>query len=276
MKNAPEIPQASYGILEAAKVESAVEAAVEQIRHLGYAVVESGYSSQELDSLSSEFNLVKEEYVCEFGEDYLRALGEQNTIRAMLTRRGSSAFWRLAFNSEVLAVVNALIQGKFILNQQNGIINPSRSSYNQGAWHRDLPYQHFVATRPLALNALFCIDEFTTENGSTFVLPASHLKECFPSPTFVSGNAIQVEAPRGSFIVLDCMLYHSGGSNRSERDRRAVNHVYTIPYLKQQIALPSNVNTEGISEIERQILGCNYLEPHSIREYLQNRDRKTT
>lgn len=276
MKNKSEIPQESYGIREAEKVDSTVEAAVEQIRRLGYAIVESGYSSPELDLLSSAFDMVRDEYLCEFGVDYLRTLGEHNTIRAMLTRSGSATFWRLAFNSEVLAVVNSLIHGTFILNQQNGIINPPKSSYNQGAWHRDLPYQHFVTTRPLALNALFCIDDFTTDNGSTFVLPASHLKESFPSPNFVSGNAIQVEAQRGSFIVLDCMLYHSGGSNRSEHDRRAVNHVYTIPYLKQQIALPGNVNTEGISEIERQILGCSYVEPHSIREYLQNRDRKTT
>jgi len=86
-----------------------------------------------------------------------------------------------------------------VLNQQNGVINPPHSErYNQGAWHRDLPYQHFVSSRPLAINALFCLDQFTIENGATKVLPASHRQEAFPSDDFVQSQATPVTAPAGS------------------------------------------------------------------------------
>jgi hypothetical protein len=41
----------------------------------------------------------------------------------------------------------------------------------------------------------------------------------------------------GSFLVLDCMTFHSGGANRTQTPRRAVNHIYSLPFVKQQINL---------------------------------------
>src|SRR3546814_5583379 len=53
------------------------------------------------------------------------------------------------------------------------IVNPAEhQSYGQGLFHRDLPHQHFVSSRPLAINALFCIDAFLEANGATLVVPA--------------------------------------------------------------------------------------------------------
>ncbi len=159
----------------------------------------------------------------------------------------------------------------YILNQQNGVINPPQETYNQGAWHRDLPYQHFITSKPLAINALFCVDDFTFENGATFVLPASHKSENFPSSDYIQRNAIQVEAKAGSFIVLDCMLFHSGGFNKTCFERRAVNHVYNIPFFKQQINIPMNMEDTHLSAEERDILGFSYVEPGSISDYLSKR-----
>ena len=168
-----------------------------------------------------------------------------------------------------------MIRGKFILNQQNGSINPPQESYNQGAWHRDLPYQHFVSTKPLAINALFCIDDFTFQNGATFVLPASHKSEAFPSEKYIRKNAIQVEAKAGSFIVLDSMEFHTGGFNKTNLERRGVNHLYTIPYFKQQINIPRNLKNVDLSDEEKDILGFGCMEPESISGYFSTRTGKS-
>jgi ectoine hydroxylase-related dioxygenase (phytanoyl-CoA dioxygenase family) len=47
-----------------------------------------------------------------------------------------------------------------------------------------------------------------------------------------------VNAKAGSVLVFDSMLYHRAGSNRSAFKRRALNHLYTLPFLKQQISIP--------------------------------------
>ena len=46
-----------------------------------------------------------------------------------------------------------------------------------------------------------------TENGATFVLPGTHHVTAFPPDRFVQKFETQIEAPSGSYIVLDAMLF---------------------------------------------------------------------
>lgn len=273
MTNFNSIPEAAYGVLKQDRFESGQDEVAEQVRRLGYAILDSGYTPAQLKEISEAFNHVRERYVHAWGETRLRSLNEYHTMRALLTH-GGEPFMQLAMNRNLMAVLRQLIVGKFILNQQNGVINPPGETYNQGAWHRDLPYQHYVSSSPLAVNALFCVDDFTFENGSTFVLPASHKATAFPSENYLRKNAVQVEAKAGQYILLDCMVFHSGGFNRTVKERRAVNHVYNIPYFKQQINLPGNMSVDGLSTEARELLGFDYQEPASIEQYLASRSKK--
>jgi ectoine hydroxylase-related dioxygenase (phytanoyl-CoA dioxygenase family) len=124
---------------------------------------------------------------------------------------------------------------------QNGIINPSVQRHPQIKWHRDLNYQHWTSSRPLAFNALVCLDEFTSLNGATYALPGSHLFAPFPSEAYVAKHEKQIETRAGSVIVMNAMLFHRGGSNRSDAPRRAVNHVIGLPILGQQIDIPNSM-----------------------------------
>jgi ectoine hydroxylase-related dioxygenase (phytanoyl-CoA dioxygenase family) len=268
--NNREIPTDCYGILRRNSVSSGAEKAAEQIKNLGYAVIDSGFSHEELNLLSENFNAVHSEYTKKFSADRLRQLDEEHTIRALFSH-SNSEFLQVATNVTLHEVIDHLILGAYILNQQNGVINPPGEKYNQGSWHRDLPYQHFTSSRPLAINALFCLDDFSLENGATYVLPASHLTENFPSESFLKEHAIQVTAKAGSYILLNCMVFHSGGYNRSLAPRRAVNQVFTIPYFRQQISLPSASKEMHLSEADRNMLGYNFLEPQSIDAYFLTR-----
>lgn len=267
------VPEHVYGVLQQDRFDSGQDEVAEQVRRLGYAVLDSGYTPAQLREISDAFDRVRERYVNTWGETRLRSLNEFHTIRALLTH-GGATFMQLAMNPSLMTLLQKLIVGKFILNQQNGVINPPGETYNQGAWHRDLPYQHYVSSSPLAVNALFCVDDFTFENGSTFVLPASHKAIAFPSESYLRNNAVQVEAKAGQYLLLDCMLFHSGGFNRTAKERRAVNHVYNIPYFKQQINLPKNMSDYALSVEARELLGFNYQEPASIEQYLASRSKK--
>lgn len=265
-----QIPTISYGVIIEDNPISELDEVAEQVRRIGYAVLDSGYSKGELAQLTEVFNQTRANYVQMYGEARLKSANEYHTVRAPLTH-GDPAFVRLATNQNLLSVLGRLIIGKFILNQQNCVINPPGETYNQGAWHRDLPYQHYVSNTPLAVNALFCVDDFTRENGSTFVLPASHRAVNFPSASYIQRNALQVEARSGQYILLDCMLYHSGGFNITNVERRAVNHVFTIPYFKQQIKLPELMQNAVLDPLQKEIFGFNYQESPSIDHFLSGR-----
>jgi len=263
-----------YGVIEQTVSESDVAHACESIRHLGYAVIDGGYRSEWVKGLSDAFDRARQRLGSQHGTDALRAIDEHNTIRLPLAYE--PMFLELAANAAILEICKRLIAGYVVLNQQNGVINPPHSErYNQGAWHRDLPYQHFVSSRPLAINALFCLDPFTIENGATRVLPASHRQEAFPSDRFVATEAVTVTAPAGSFIVLDCMLFHGGGANTTDRARRAVNQVYSIPLLRQQIDLPDALGETFVTDGElRKLLGYDVRTPRSVAEYFAARAKK--
>jgi ectoine hydroxylase-related dioxygenase (phytanoyl-CoA dioxygenase family) len=267
-------PVPRYGVLTQSISTDDLSQAVENLRLLGFAIIDAGYTTAQIADLQSRFEDVRTKAFVEYGAEVLRAIDEHNTIRCPLAT--DSAFLRLATNERVLGLCERLIGRVFILNQQNGIVNPCDAKmYNQAFYHRDLPYQHFVSSRPLAINALYCLDEFTAENGSTLLIPGTHKEEAFPSDDFIRANERIVTAPAGSFLVLDCMVYHRGGSNRSGKDRRAVNHMYTIGLMRQQLDLPAMLGETFTADPRlRRLLGFDYAAPRSAAEYYEGRRRK--
>ena len=61
-------------------------------------------------------------------------------------------FLEIAKDKNLNAVLKQLIPGRYVLNQQNAVVNPPKKQFDQAKWHRDLPYQHYTSNRPLAIN----------------------------------------------------------------------------------------------------------------------------
>lgn len=230
-------PASAYGVVERADASSTVAQLAERIRLVGYGVLPTGLPAAQVADLGARLEQVMARQVEEFGgAERVAAIGDTLTARCPLAY--DEAFVRLAAHAEVLALCRALLGDYIILMQQNGVINPPGERHTQVAYHRDLPYQHFVSSRPLAISALFCIDPFRPETGATTMIPASHRMEMFPSEQVAAELDTAVTADAGSFIVFDSMVFHRAGENRSGRPRRAVNHVFTTPIIAQQISLP--------------------------------------
>jgi ectoine hydroxylase-related dioxygenase (phytanoyl-CoA dioxygenase family) len=256
------------------QVHDSLDEAAESLGLLGYAVVDSGLEAAQLEALRTGFATMHAANHAISDMERLRAIGEADLLRCPLAK--DPLFLQLASNPRILSLCERLMGAGFILNQQNGIVNPAGAkTYSQSAYHRDLPYQHFVSSHPLAINALFCLDPFTLENGATYVIPASHKQGAFPSNPVIAAQAKQIEAPAGSFLVLDCMTYHCGGINRSTHDRRAVNHLYTIAMMRQQIDLPAYLGNGFSADPQiRQLLGFNHPSARSVEEFISLRKAK--
>jgi len=266
----PTIPR--YGVRIQTCSESLVDQAVESIGLLGYAVVDGNYKVDQLSKFSVAFNRVLAQTHHTFGGcEELAKIDEHNTIRAPLA--SDPIFLELALNSTVLAICRRLMGDYIVLNQQNGIVNPPHvQKYNQGAYHRDLPYQHFTSSSPLMVSALFCLDPFTTQNGATYVVPASHKVEAFPSDATICCSQQQISAPEGSFIIMDSMMFHRGGVNTTDRARRAVNQAYSIPFIRQQVDLPAALGPQYTSDPRvRMLLGYDCQTPRTVAAYYDTR-----
>ena len=227
----------SYGIVERLPGNTEIDVHAERICASGVTVVPGGYSSHRIAYLSDRIDeLLAEQAARAGGVEVLAEIGEDETLRCCLAH--DEAFVQLATNPQVMAVCRLLLGDYFVLTLQNAIVNPAGGAHYQARCHRDLPYQHFVSSRPMAISALFCVDPLTAENGGTVILQGTHKIEQFPSAAIVSELERSIEAPAGSFLVFDSMVFHRAGHNRSTRPRRAVNHVYGLPFIAQQISLP--------------------------------------
>jgi ectoine hydroxylase-related dioxygenase (phytanoyl-CoA dioxygenase family) len=226
-----------YGIRKFSNPTSQTERAIEEILISGYSVIPDVLSETELQVIRRKLGEIYEMQAKEIGgEQSLGEINEKNTIRLLLAY--DDYFLGLATHPAVLAIIKGLLGDYYVISQQNGIINPPNRENYQTSWHRDLSYQHFVSTRPLAVSALFCVDDFLKETGGTHVLSASHKVEAFPSRDFVEKNQQCISARAGSVLIFDSMLFHRAGYNSSNSNRRALNHFYTLPFIKQQISLP--------------------------------------
>lgn len=229
----------TFGVTEFVRAENDVSARGEAIRLLGYTIVPDVLSPEQLELARTKLDRVLKIQIEESGgEDRLRRIGDTNNARMLLAY--DDFFLSIAVNPVVLPIVQSVLGSYVILNLQSGVFNvPGHAAdHNAAAWHRDLNYQHFICSRPLAVSALLCIDDFSPTTGGTHLLPATHKTEAFPSEDVVASIELVAQAPAGAAIVFDSMLFHRGGLNRSSGVRRAINHVYTLPLIKQQISFP--------------------------------------
>jgi ectoine hydroxylase-related dioxygenase (phytanoyl-CoA dioxygenase family) len=230
-------PNFAYGVKKQLSSKDQIDEVLCEILIHGYAVLPSNFDPAFIDVLRTSIDSVYQVQVDEIGgEENLRKIKDQDVARGVLAY--DTEFLKVATCPSLMELCKRLLGEEFILMMQNGIINrPDRENY-QKLWHRDLNYQHWTSSNVLAINALFCLDDFMVDNGATFVLPASqHVKE-FPTSHFCEKFEKQITAPAGSFLILDAMLFHRGGVNRSRHPRRAVNHVIGLPFFSQPIDIP--------------------------------------
>lgn len=260
----------SYGIINSLKIENEIERHFENISIKGFSIKEGVLTLKECDEYSNIVNKVYEKQVIEFGKDKLEKIQELDLARMpFLYDRGLSALY---LNPFVLELTSKILGTNFHLHLQNAIINKPNREHHQTSWHRDLPYQDWVISKPLAINAFYCLTDFTEENGSTVVLPFSHKIDYFPSEGYIRENEVKVLAKAGSVIFFDSMLYHRASYNASEMIRYGVNHLFVVPILKQQVDITKCFSKEvDLSEQEKMILGIKFGVPASVNEFREKR-----
>ena len=266
----------TFGVKEFSHTTSDLEGHVEEIKLAGYTILRDVLTPAEVETAREKIDDIYRLQLDEVGgTEQLKAINDTYNARCLLAY--DDFFLGVARHPRVLEIVEGFLGDYFTLMLQNGVINVpiSGDEQNAGYWHRDLNYQHFVSTRPVSISALFCVDDFSDQTGGTRVLPGTHKTEAFPSDEFVLKHEKGLEAKAGSVVVFDSMLYHRGGHNRSSVVRRAINHMYTIPFIKQQISLPKILKGRFSDDpILAKFLGYQSEPDESVVEFRMRRLRR--
>lgn len=94
-------------------------------------------------------------------------------------------------------------------------------------------------------NAMWMIDDFTTENGATLVVPGSHLSGREPDNDLdVDLDWVSAEGKAGTVCIFEGRTWHSTGANTTNAPRIGLTTNFCAPQFRQQDNSPFGVRPE--------------------------------
>lgn len=242
---------------------------LEEFNRKGYTVVKNVLSPDDITTLKRKLNKIQKQQINEFSLNKIKTINEQGSVRCPLLY--DDYFLNLLTIPQIMEYVESILGDYYILSLQNSIIIEPSKIHHQSFYHRDIIHQNFTSSKPLGVNVYFCLDDYNEKSGGTTFIPGSHLIENFPPHP-------QEESPKveaGSVILFNSMIYHKAGYNTSDNYRYGINHMYVLPFIKQQINLPLALNGKHSQDFPlNRILGYLSKEYNNVLDFRQTRYNK--
>lgn len=89
-------------------------------------------------------------------------------------------------------------------------------------------------------NSIWLLDEFTSENGATRVVPGTHTSTQLPQDTIDNLEAAHPDeqlliAPAGTVYIFNSHVWHGGTQNKTKKLRRSIHSYFCTSDQPQQI-----------------------------------------
>lgn len=244
---------------------------IEELQAKGFTLFRQVYDQSYLDVLSQAMD--KSYEVC-------RSVQVSNQVQEVtdgtvhhLLATGDAIFLNLLERicASMLGVfIDQFFRGKYILNSYGGVINLSNNPSYVANIHRDIRF--FSGDFPLMLNLLVMLDDFTLENGATYLLEGSHKLEEKPSDEIFYRDAVRATGKRGDILFFNSNVWHAAGVNSTQKKRRAFTITFTKPFMKQQLDYSRAIGYEAVELMAddlKQILGYFSRTPTNLDEWYQ-------
>lgn len=198
---------------------------------LGYTIVPDVLSQSEIDAYKARLIELAES---ERGDGSARMhTDDYGQLVRWLVNKGEM-FEKLVAHPKMVPYFEYLLGGDYTLSTlTSNMISPGAAN---GSYHRDYSVGKIpgVFPFPFVANSLWLLDDFSSENGGTRIVPGSHKFPNGPEPDQTSHlDEIRVEAPKGSVLLFNGAVWHSVGSNRTDHSRIALICFCCRSFLKQ-------------------------------------------
>jgi len=247
------------------------EAFLSAIGEEGFAVVEKVLDEVFVENLRSELQLAIDKEAAYHGT---REYKDYGMLLACPIYGGS--FLTLAGNTTLMKPFDWMLGDTSIIYvYTSSSMPPDRGNYSSRI-HIDRP--HFIPGYMEAMGCLVLLDDFTADNGATWVLPKSHLLAEPPDEKYFYANAVRIIAPKGSVFYFHLRLWHAGGENKTDKWRHSLGIGMVRGYMKQRIDLPramKDADLSAVSDLALQKLGFFSQPPTSLDEFYAPSERRT-
>ncbi|MCB0079781.1 MAG: phytanoyl-CoA dioxygenase family protein [Caldilineaceae bacterium] len=205
----------------------------DELDELGYTVFHNVIDPAWLAELCETF----ERLIAEEGDRAGSEVSQPHGIRRLadLVNKGT-VFDRIYTHPVVLAAAYHVIQRPFKLVSLNG--HDPLPGHGQQNLHSDFGGVRGDG-RGHQTNALWMLDDLTSENGATRVVPGSHRWPAFPKDEMADLKAahpqeVHITGPAGSVAFFNGQVWHGSTTNHTEQPRRVYHCAFTARENPQQ------------------------------------------
>lgn len=249
---------------------------VQELKTKGYTILRNKISSDWLDKLS---NAIDKSFI-----DHRRIQIENNNdIKtegvALHVMLNDSIFIEFLKYLQNIGFIKDLQENYFgskcILNSFSALDNLPNQPNFSAIVHRDLRF--YSGDFPIMINCLVMVDDFTVENGGTYLLAKSHLEKRKPSDEEFFANADQATGKRGDILIFNANVWHSSAPNKTQNHRRAIPITISKSFMKQLLDYPRAIGYDKIDTFDyefQQLLGYHSRVPASLNEWYQPEDKR--
>lgn len=178
-------------------------------------------------------------------------------------------------NGFIQTLQDNFFHSKCILNSFSALNNLPNQPNFSALVHRDLRF--YSGEFPVMVNCLIMIDDFTIENGATYLLPKSHLDKRKPSDEEFFHNAIQAIGKSGDILIFNSNVWHSAAPNKTNSNRRAIPFTVSKSFMKQLLDYPRAIGYDKIESFSyelQQLIGYHSRVPASLDEWYQPEENR--
>lgn len=193
----------------------------------GFTLIENVLNAETVSAMRNTLT----EWEAKVGDEQ-RFLGQASHVSNLPTL--DPIFHQTLDHPRILPIVEHVLGQAIILGSLNArIVRPDDGA--QGL-HSDIREDLLNMASPVMVNTVWLLDDFTSENGATRIVPGSHKSGLGRVPEGVEVmHVFEAIAPAGSVLVFNGQCWHGGGNNQTQRNRHAMFGHYRKNALMFQV-----------------------------------------
>ncbi|WP_328720274.1 phytanoyl-CoA dioxygenase family protein [Streptomyces sp. NBC_00247] len=247
-----------------------ITSALAEIATSGYVILPGALDKESTTEISAALRRMLREDDETWGADRLVEIRERGALRNLAA---DGAFGQLLETSPALDIVDKLLGPRAILNCFDALtLFPGQGRYPWD-YHTDLmdvTGVDFPAHKIPGVNVLYYVDQVREKNGSTWVVPGSHLSLVEePDPDTMAPASVPLEVEPGDAVVFDARIWHCAGTNNSDDQRTLIKTLFTSHWYRPQMdftrAVPASV-LSGLDKRAQRYLGVENVPPTTVEE----------
>jgi ectoine hydroxylase-related dioxygenase (phytanoyl-CoA dioxygenase family) len=237
----------------------------------GYHLFEGFFDDKDCDYLKSKLQHAIDTYVPFDNSE--RSLLDKYHMHDLLCK--DVAFGKMLEDPRLNQIIASILGDYWIMYAHTSSSLPPHGNNYGSRIHVDSP--RMIPNYPTNLGVIWTLDEFTEDNGGTYVLPGSHHTKLVPTNEIFEKNSERILCKRGSLIIFNARVWHRAGENKTNEFRHSLTMNICRPYMKQRMDwvrfIPASM-TDQLNAQARRIIGFDTRLPASLEEFFQPEEKR--